>query len=148
MEIASALSSLTALANLAQGALKSRDDAKAQEAIAGMQARLLDIYASAFEVAERNSSLQATVRSLESKIANLEADLEEKARCALTPLGRGAFAYALLDPSTQAPQDLPVYFCQHCYDKGIKSILRYFAGAEWAGPEWTCTEHNGHSIAA
>lgn len=148
MEIATALSSLKALADLAQGALKSRDDAKAQEAITGMQARLLDIYASAFEVAERNSSLQATVRSLESKIADLEAKLEEKARCQLTPLGRGAFAYALFDQATKAPQDPPVYFCQHCYDKGIKSILRYFAGAEWAGPEWTCTEHNGHSIAA
>ena len=148
MEIATALSSLTALANLAQGALKSRDDAKAQEAVAGMQSRLLDIYAASFEVAERNSSLQATVRSLESKISDLEAKLEEKARCQLTPLGKGAFAYAMLDPSTQAPANPPVYFCQHCYDKGIKSILRYFAGDEWAGPEWTCTEHNGHSIAA
>jgi cell division protein FtsB len=148
MEIATALSSLKALADLAQVALKSRDDAKAQEAIAGMQAKLLDIYASAFEVAERNSSLQATVRSLESKIADLEAKLEEKARCQLTPVGRGAFAYALLDPATKARQKPPVYFCQHCYDKGIKSILRYFDGAEWGGPEWKCTEHNSHSIGA
>lgn len=146
MEIATALSSLKALADLAQGALKSRDDAKAQEAVAGMQARLLDIYASAFEVAERNSSLQATVRSLESKIADLEAKLEEKARCKLVPLGRWAFAYALLDPATKATQELPVYFCQNCYDKGIKSVLRKFTGSQWGGIQWLCAEHNSHTI--
>ena len=146
MEIATALSSLKVLTDLAQGALKSRDGAKAQEAITGMQARLVDIYASAFEVAERNSSLQATVRSLENKIANLEAKLEEKVRCDLKPLGKGAFAYALLDAATKAPQEPPVYFCQNCYDKGIKSVLRYFAGGEWESAHWFCTEHNMHTI--
>jgi hypothetical protein len=148
MEIATALSALTTLASIAKGALESRDDEKARQAVLGISEKLLDVYTASLHLAERTTQLQATVHDLEGKLRAAEAQIEEKSRYALVPLGRFGRAYTQTADNLTGDPSKDTYFCQHCHDKGIKSILRYFPGAQWGGPCWECVESTTHNIPA
>lgn len=146
MEIASAVSAISSMLTIAKTALEARDAAKAQAAIAGMNDKLLSISVFALEREQLLQSMQATNASLKRDLTNAKTQIEENSRYQLMPLGANGHAYVLLDPTTMSPGNPPTYFCQHCKDKGIKSILRDTLGSEWEGPHWMCVEESKHVI--
>ena len=145
MEIAAALSGLRGLIDTAKIALEARDDAKVKEALAGMSERLLNAYGVALETAEKNAQLQATIQALNQKHVELERQLTEKEMCRLVPLGKNSFAY-LPAGQLQEGSDRTLYYCQPCYDKGVKSVLRYSPADSYGYARWICVEHGGHNI--
>jgi hypothetical protein len=121
LEFSAALSAARASLDLLKGAVAARDDAKIQAAIADMATRLTDATLAALSSAEKASSLQAQLQALQRDKEGLEAKLVERSMYELHEVRPGAFVYKL---KAQAQgENPPHYLCQHCYDKGIKSIL-------------------------
>lgn len=145
MEIATALSGLKTLVDAAKLALDARDDAKLKEALAGMSERLLTAYGVALETAEKNAQLQAALHALNHQHVQLESQLKQKEACTLVPLVPGSFAYKPSDQPGDRPQNT-LYYCQNCYDRGVKSVLRYHASFGHANERWICAEEGTHSI--
>lgn len=46
----------------------------------------------------------------------------------------------------QEGSDRTLYYCQPCYDKGVKSVLRYSPADSYGYARWICVEHGGHNI--
>lgn len=146
LELGGLISSATAFMNLAKGAIDARDDAKAKEAISGANAKLYELSMALLTSVEKSAALQTSNIDLNAKIAELEAKLKENASYKLTPLGKNGHAYVLVGDDGMQATDKPVYFCQHCRDKGIKCILRYSQSVQWEGAHWSCVENNSHVI--
>ncbi len=144
MEIATALSGIKGLIELAKTGLDARDDAKVKSALSDMSEKLLAAYGTALQMAEKNSELQATLREMERSHADLKSKVDERSQYQLVPLGPGGHAYqASLNQAQQ-----PVYLCQNCYDKGVKSVLRYKSRSDYFAAEWICAEHKDHALPA
>lgn len=150
MEIAAALASLKAVVDIAQGAVNARDDTKAKEAVGNMSQKLLDLYVASFEREDLVKTLKSTIESLRAQVKDLEAQLVERALYQLTRLGQNGYAYLLVEDGAVQSADGPVYFCQPCRDKGIKSILRPHeiesAAFDVHRTEWECIENSKHTI--
>ena len=145
MELATALSSARAALDLLQIGLKARDDAKVQEATEALRARLLDVTDRAMLFQDRNAALMEANAVQRDRIRDLERQVEDRARYALHELRPGAFAYAL-SPAHAGVGNPAHYLCQPCYDKGVKSMLRYSEGHDWVHGKWHCPEEARHVI--
>lgn len=145
IELTGLITSARALMSIASGAIEARDDAKAKQAITDANGKMYELSIALLSSAEKLSALQAANHELEGKTRALEAQIAENARYKLTPLSNG-YAYLLLvDSGVQTPSQ-PIYFCQHCRDKGVKSILRELSAGEWHSAQWQCIEEDQHTI--
>ena len=145
MEIAAALSSIKAGLELAKVAMEARDDTKIKDAMHDLNGRLYEAMSSALTMAEKSAALQSQLRTLESEKADLQSKLDERGLYNLHAIKPGVLVYASQPPDERG-QPPEHYLCQSCYDKGIKSVLRFFAGRDYMGPQYQCTEDNKHTI--
>lgn len=144
LDIASAITSATAMLGLARDAISARDDAKAQRAIGEVQGKLLEITTAALALSQTNIALTDEIRLLKDQAHNAQVKSREREGYALTEVCPGHYAYQSQPTEDGVP--VPVHcLCQPCYDKGVKAILR-FSEAEGWGKEWMCPEVAAHQI--
>ena len=146
LELNGAISAVATLMGIAKGALDARDDAKAKQAIAEANMKLVDLSMSALMLAERNSSLSEEVSVLQRELRDTKMKLEERERYTLAEVRPGAYAYAG-KPGQEGDDPEPPYFCQPCYDKGVKAVLRRIEAKAGTNAAWYCPESQTHQIA-
>jgi hypothetical protein len=140
MELQTAIAAAGAALQVIKGAIAARDDAKAQAALFEVQDRLLAISTTSLDLSDRNAALQALLHEAEREKRELKGRLEERGSYVLHEIRPGAFCYA----SKPAHEGLEPahYLCQLCYDKGIKSVLRFTLKKS----HLDCVETSSHSI--
>jgi len=144
LEISSALAGARGLVDLASTALAARDHAKVQEALQGLNEKLLALTTVALANAEKAMTLQASLVEAQHINAELERQIADRERYRLQAITPGAFAYR---SQPQAEGDDPAhYLCQPCYDKGIKAVLREIADTEYRRGKWVCPESSSHAV--
>lgn len=120
--IASAVTSLSALKDIAQAMVGLRDGAAFQVKLIEFQSKILDAQDSVFAANMERSALIERVRQLEKEAADLKAWDAEKQRYKLEEISHGTFAYALKEEERDSEPTHHV--CANCYNRGIKSILQ------------------------
>ncbi|MXN31030.1 hypothetical protein [Delftia sp. CH05] len=149
IDIAAAISSTATMLGIAKGAIAARDDAKAQQAITEVQLKLLEVSTAALSLSQANISLTDEIRALKNKAEQLEMKASEREGYVLSEVCPGAYAYQPR-PGQHRADDVPHYLCQVCYDKGVKSVLRFqrSTGKQWNSPydAWNCLENSSHNF--
>jgi hypothetical protein len=140
IEITGALSAARALAEMAKAAIDARDDVKAKEAVANLQAKLFDATSAALAMAEKAASLQAALSQSEREKAEIKAKLDDRAAYSLHEVRAGAFVYAFQPVAGRT--EPPHYLCQPCYDSGVKTVLRKSPN----GTHLQCAAEARHSV--
>jgi hypothetical protein len=121
-ELAAAITSLKAAADIAKALVGLRDTAMIQSKVIELQGEIMSAQSGALAAQQAQSALLDRVRSLEKEVADLKAWDTEKEKYQLTQIGLGVFAYALKD---QAGASEPKHFlCPNCYEDGRKAILQ------------------------
>ena len=145
IEITAALTSARTLLGLAKDALDARDDARTRQALSDLQIKLFDVTSAALAMAEKAAAVQSALSMAQDEQRKLQAQALDREQYTLHELRAGAFAYAshAQDAGSQQSQH---YLCQPCYDKSIKSILRYAPGGEYFYGKWTCPESAQHAV--
>lgn len=144
MDIASAVSAASAMLGIAKTAIAARDEFKAQEAITNAQLKLLEVTTAALALSQTNISLTDEIRTLKDAAHEREMKSRDREGYALTEVCPGHYAYKS-QPSEQGAEIPLHYLCQPCYDKGVKSVLRFHQQDGW-GKEWACPESLAHLI--
>lgn len=121
--VASAMSALKALKDIAESMVSVRDAKAFNAKLIEFQARIIDAQDSVFAAQEERTALVDRVRELEKQIADAEAWTAEKQRYELKQLSElGTFAYVLKE---EAAGGEPLHrICAACYQHGKKSILQ------------------------
>lgn len=145
LEITTALSGTQSVLQLLQTAIQARDDARLRAALADLDVKLHALTVASLASAEKAAALEASLRAAERVQRELEVQLADRATYQLQEIRPGAFAYAP-KPEHEGPQLPQHYVCQPCYDKGVKAVLRYEPGGEWATGKWTCPHALSHNI--
>lgn len=145
IEIGPALTSAAALLGIARGALDARDDAKVREALTEMQQRLLDAMSGALDMASKAAAFQEAAREAQDELRVLKAKAEERDAYTLAEIRSGAYAYARKNPDGGDHHKAP-YFCQPCYDNGVKAILRLVSAKVAADARWECPTEKQHGF--
>lgn len=133
--VASLLSSISALKNIAAAMFGLRDAAAFQSKQIEFQAKLLDANNAAFRAHEVRSSLLERIRELETELAKVKAWECEKQRYELKHLGWGAFAY-MLKPSARGTEP-PHRICTDCFEHDHKAIVQQIM-VHGKGQIWMC----------
>jgi hypothetical protein len=120
--IAAAIGSLKAAAELTKGFLDLKEAAAVQGKVIELQGLILAAQTSALAAHSDQFALLEEIRSLKTKMAELEAWAAEKERYQLKDFGGGTFAYEL--KQGEANGEPPHRICAACYQKGHKSILQ------------------------
>ncbi len=144
MELASALATASATFELLKVAVNARDDAKVRAAVGEMASKLSEAYISGLASVERQHALAARVRELEDKCRVLEAQAMERESLTEAEVRPGVYAYAR-KPAQEGEQPNPPYFCQPCYDTGIKAVLRAETLA-FHGKQLVCPNNERHTL--
>ena len=150
MDFSTAISGALGMVQIADAALKARDNAKASQAIADIQLKLVELSMSALAVTEKNISLVNEVRSLQDELNELKIKASDRDDYILGEVCMGVQAYK--PKKFETGRDNPFhYLCQPCFDKGIKSMLRYRPYFDRDDPhenyvEWQCLEDSKHSF--
>ena len=120
--IAAALSSFSALKDIAQAIVSLHDAQALQAKVLEFNRQLIDAQTKILAVNEERSALIEEIHQLKKQVADLEAWETEKQRYELKSIGAGSFARAL-KPETQG-SETPHYICANCYENRQKSILQ------------------------
>lgn len=136
MDLASALSALKQTFDLIKTGVEIRDDSKIKKGIADFLDKYLALQTSALEIQQQNHKLLDEKRAAESKYKELEAELAEHQKYSLHEVTEGTFAYKCI--SENQPEH---FLCQNCFDKGIKSVLRYRNDSTWGKIFNLCREY-------
>jgi len=140
MDLTSALSALKQTFDLIKTGVEIRDDSKIKKGIADFLDKYLALQTSALEIQQQNLKLLDEKRIVEDKYKELENKQTERERYLLHKVTEGIFVYKY------SSDDKPEHFiCQNCFDKGIKSVLRYSDDPTW-GKSFTCAENTEHKI--
>ena len=143
MTFASAIGSARAALDLIKLAVAARDDVKVQAALIDANTRLLELSMAALALSEKITALQSELAATQRDKAQIEAKLNDRASYTLHEVRSGAFVYAPKDASSgEEPMH---YLCQHCYDNGVKSILRSM-DSPMLGRSLECAIDPRHSI--
>ncbi|MFI5020606.1 MAG: hypothetical protein ACHQRJ_02990 [Alphaproteobacteria bacterium] len=120
--IAAAISSFSALKDIAQAMIGLRDAQAFQAKLIEFNSALIDAQTKVFSVNEERTTLIERVRALEQELVSIKAWEAEKQRYQLEELPPGVFVYAL-KPEMAAGE--PSHrICQTCYQRGKKSLLQ------------------------
>lgn len=120
--IAAAFSSFKSLKDIAQAMVSLRDADALAGKIREFNGALIDAQQTIFAVQEERATLVETVRTLEAKVAQIEAWEAEKQRYELVALAPNLVAYALKE--AMRGTEPPHYLCAGCYAAGKKSFLQ------------------------
>lgn len=149
MDIAAAISSTATMLGLAKSAIAARDESKAQQAITEVQLKLLEVSNAALSLSQTNIALTDEIRTLKDKARQLEMKASERDGYTLTEACPGTYAYKS-SHDQDAGNTKSHYLCQPCYDKGVKSVLRFLHNkkSEWNSENmaWDCPENKDHAF--
>lgn len=145
LEITAALGAVRTAVDIARMAVDARDDARAKQAIAEIQMKLLDVMSAALAVSEKAAALQAALVESQDAHRQLKAAVAEKEACTLAEIRPGGYAYSSKLLQEGNYQHTP-YFCQPCYDKGVKALLKFSPAREGADALWECPETKQHEV--
>lgn len=151
IDIASAISLTSGLLGAAKTAIAARDEAKAQQAIADVQMKLLDVSTAALSLIQTNISLTDEIRLLKDENKQLQMKASEREGYTLSEISSGVYAYKS-KPSEEGTDPPLHYMCQPCYDKGVKSVLRLHRhdADQWTAVHrsWHCPENRHHDFSS
>ena len=144
MDFAAAISSVGSMLQIANTAVQARDDAKAKQAIADVQMKLFELSTAALGMTEKNMALVNEIRDLQEKIRDFESKATERDSYVLVQINGGAWAYKYKFAAESSVDESP-HFCQPCYDKDVKSVLRK-SQYGYGGWYFSCPEDERHQI--
>lgn len=144
-DLHTALTSAMQLIGLAKVAIDARDEAKAKSALMDLTLKLNDVSISALSSTEKAMTLQNSLREAQDENRALKLAAEERQGYVLTEVCPGSHAYK--SKAGQDGDDTPAhYLCQPCYDKRIKSVLRFSRASTTHNAHWTCPEEARHGL--
>ncbi len=128
--VTAAMSALTTAKTLGQTLVGLRDFNESAAVVAQLNGELLRAQESLFSLSAQLHELQQENFRTAEELRDLRERLTERARYSLHELSRGVFVYRS-NGATAAGGSEPVhYLCQPCFDKGVKSVLKYAEGFE------------------
>ncbi|MGY2492367.1 hypothetical protein [Cupriavidus sp. CP313] len=134
MDLTTAVASASTALDLLKTALKARDQALTEKAVADMVDQLRNVNMAALEASQEALKGIRQARAADQRIAELEAEVRELQAKAderdlyeLMAIGSFSFAYALKEPPANG-QDRH-YLCQACFDAGKKLVLQRAGGS-------------------
>jgi len=154
IEISDAISTFSAIIELAKTAMSARDSAKVEEALFELKVKYLSAMEGSLQLQGQIAALQGDKAALQSKLLvskqllldtqaeldQLKDSLAEREHYALYEIEAGIFCYRYKTGADdeQTPEH---YLCQPCWDSGKKSILRMFTDTRYI-----CPEHDHHRL--
>lgn len=133
-------------------AIKARDDAKVQSAMADLREKLWEMSTNGLSQIQELHRLelevqQARMQLMEAQRANadLKAQIEDKAQYQLTEVTAGVWAQVLKD-DIQKPVKSRPNFCAACYDTGRKIPLQYREASAGVPNRLTCPVEKEHRL--
>ena len=122
--IAGALSSFSALKNIAQAMVTLHDAKALQLKVIEFNGALIDAQTQIFAVNQERTALIDQIGQLEKEVANLKAWETEKQRYQPADMGDGNIAY-VVKPAMRGTEP-PHYLCANCYQQRKISILAHY----------------------
>lgn len=127
--ISTAVSSLKAVKDIAQGMIELKSLADVQTKVIELQNQILLAQSSALDAKAEYSALLDRVETLQKEIARLKAWEQERANYVLKEVSQGNFAYVLKDDTkTEEPQH---WLCCQCFNDGYKSVIQFSGHKEF-----------------
>lgn len=141
MDLISALGALKQTFDVIKTGVEIRDDNKVKVGISDFADKYITLQSTAMRIQQENMEMLERIRQSEAKCQELETNAAEKAKYELHEFKPGVFAYKY--NQNDKPEH---YVCQNCFDKGIKSVLRYEGEGEWYGASYNCAENEKHKL--
>lgn len=135
MELASALTSFSALMELGKSAISARDDVKIKAALNGAEKKyseaidaVLSLQERLLQAQEQIAALQKSIVQANNALRDAEIKAKERSGYELVNLCTGGdhFHAYKRQPADGAQSNQVHYLCQPCYDKEVKSVLQVF----------------------
>lgn len=133
-------------------AIKARDAAKIQAAMADLREKLWEISNTGLSQLQTLHSLELEAQKLRVKLAeservhrDLEAKIKEEAQYQITEVCPGGWAYMLISDMDKPVNSRP-YFCPACHSNGKKVPMRHYQAQGQLAESWTCMVDNGHRL--
>jgi hypothetical protein len=128
MDLSGAVSSAGTALEFLKTALKARDQAVIDKAVADMVDQLRNVNMAALEASQEALKGVKEARQTDQRIAELEreirelkAEADERGNYHLAQVGNNSFAYTFEDSPPDGQQRH--YLCQACYDNGRKKVV-------------------------
>ncbi|AQH02717.1 hypothetical protein A9R05_27770 [Burkholderia sp. KK1] len=128
MDLSAAVSSAGTALEFLKTALKARDQAVIDKAVADMVDQLRNVNMAALEASQEALKGAREARQTDQRIAELESEIrvlkteaDERGKYHLAQVGNNSFAYTFKDSPPEGQQRH--YLCQACYDNGGKKIV-------------------------
>ena len=128
-------SPLKAAGEMAQGLVEIRDTVKFGDAVIKLQAQIMSAQQGAMAAQMDQASLLEEIRTLKTKVTELEGWEAEKKRYERKNIGFGAFAY-VLKPDERGAEP-PHWICTNCYEHKHIATLQLVM-VKGTGQVWTC----------
>ncbi len=126
--LSGAISGANSAFDLVKNAIKARDQAVIEKAVADMVDQLRNVNMAALTAAQEALKGAQDARKTDQRIAELEAEVrelkaeaDERDKYHLAQVGNNAFAYTLKEVPPDGQQRH--YLCQACYDNGGKKVV-------------------------
>ena len=130
------LSPLKTASSLLQEAIDLRDTVKLGDVSLRLMAQILAAQQAAIQANSEQSTLTQQIRTLEERVAELEAWDVQEDRYELKQLHRGPFAYILKEG--QENGEKPHALCTNCYQRKFKSHLQMSGNTNVHDRTWFC----------
>jgi len=141
MELTVALSSAMKGYELVKLAIDAKNEAQVRAAVSDMAKSLMEANLAALDLTTKLANSEAKLREFEKSAA-------EREQYQLHEIAKGRFVYIHTgSPDNPKAISSPThYLCQNCFDKGVKSVLRFEdGGSDWSD-KYICAEVEQHSI--
>lgn len=142
--ITAAQQSLGAIKVIAEGLVSVRDEAKLLQVRIDLLRALFDVSQQMHELQQEIAALAEREREAKDEARQLREAAMERDKYILHALGSGAFVYAQKPRRGQDAK--PPYWCQPCYDQGVKAVLRPYVHAEQNSVSWSCPMNDRHYL--
>lgn len=129
--------SIKAVAELAKIAIDARDEEKQRQAVADLQSAIIAAQGQAIEAQSMAVQMREELTATKTRLTELEATNRELNRYELKDFGDGTLAYRLKPEFANAQPEH--FLCLGCFDKKIKSTLRFDHTTSIKQRKYTCT---------
>lgn len=140
MDLVSALAALKQTFDLIKTGVEIHDETKIKTGIGEFLDKYISLQNLSLQIQQQNLQLLEDKRLVENKYKELKEKLNERKKYSLHKVTEGVFVYRCI--SDNQPEH---FLCQNCFDKGIKSVLRYRNDPTW-GRSLSCAENTQHNI--
>lgn len=136
IELTGALASAKAAYDLLKSAFAARDEALIKSAMVELQQKHVELGESAMALLDKAFSLQTALIEANNENAELKMASAKRDAYVLHEIKTGAFCYTA-KPSAENAEP-PHYLCQICWDKGVKSVLKFQPASRYYVAMYRC----------